>query len=126
MRVFLIFEPAYDGEAPDAVWISDTAPNREWFEGNLPRLDAQSAIFPIPCDMLDTVIRSVTDRNNLGWRYETTETAAIQMVWNVQDHHPEWTEITVTGVPLTPKIAADLKDGGLLAPTAAGFRLTRS
>ncbi len=107
MKVAVIFDPAFDGDAADAVWIVDTPANQQWFASHLPEIESNSAIFPMG-------------------RYPSIASAAVQMIWNAQNHHPRWNEIEAVGVALTPEIIADLKPDGALAETRTGFTLTRA
>ncbi len=106
MKVSVIFDPAFVGSADDAAWIMDTPANREWFERQ-PNLDAGSAIF-----MVD--------------RYPSLEEAAINMIWNAQEHHPTWKTISVEGIALTPRITEALAHEGRIIGKPSGFALHRA
>ena len=106
MKVAVIFDPAFDGDAADAVWIIETASNQRWFDAHVPELDRNSSIFS-------------TDR------YLTVESCAVHMIWNAQDHHPAWGEIEVIGVALSPELAEGLNAEGRLVTTQRGFTLER-
>jgi hypothetical protein len=105
MDISIIFDLAFTGEANRVAWIIDTPQNRDWFERQT-NLNAASAIFS-------------TDR------YPALKTAAVQMVWNAQQHSPAWTKVDVIGVPLTDQIAADLDGEGCVTATATGFQINR-
>ena len=107
MKVAVILDPAFDGNAADAVWIVDTPANQQWFASHLPSIESNSSIFPMG-------------------HYPSVAAAAVYMIWNAQDHHPLWNEIEAVGVDLTPEIIADLQADGALAETRTGFSLTRA
>lgn len=103
MQVRVIFDPAYDGPAGDAVWIIDTPANQSWF-ARRQGLDEGSAVFSAD-------------------RYDSLESAVVHMIWNAQQHHPKWKTIEVLGTGLSASIAATLRDEGRVAATPGGFRL---
>jgi hypothetical protein len=70
MNVSAIFNNEYDGDVSGAVWLVDTAKNRNWFAQQID-LDPSSALF-------------------FTERYETKEKALCYMIWSIQDHYPEW------------------------------------
>jgi hypothetical protein len=101
MNVLIIFEPAYAGGASDAVWIIDTLDNRAWFEQQSMRIDQNSAVFNPASDPLN-------------------------ILWNVFEHHPAWTEIEVRGEQLTSNIATGVADeASIQSETPDGFSLKR-
>jgi hypothetical protein len=105
MNISIILDTAFDGHADRMVWIIDTPQNRRWFERQID-LEPASAIFSAD-------------------RYPTQEAAAVQMVWNAQDHTPGWTTIDVIGAQLADQIAVDLDGEGPIVATPMGFRLDR-
>jgi len=105
MNVKIIFEETFSGEADGAVWITDTPSNRRWYaagHGGHPG----RAIFQ-------------TDR------YPTRDDAVIHMIWNAQEHNPNWTAITVIGAALTHRVSDDVGGEGQLIQGTAGFTLIR-
>lgn len=106
MKVLVIFDPTYEGEAADAVWISDSPANRCWFSSWSDRIDANSAVFDAD-------------------RYRSPAEAAASIIWSVQEHHPGWIEIEVIGVGLAPALASDLGGETTAEVTRSGFRLIR-
>lgn len=106
MEVAIIFDPAFSGEAKRAVWLIDTPANRDWLQRQT-GLDAGSAVFATE-------------------RYGTMEAAVTQMIWNAQDHHPDWSAIEVIGAGLTNQIRTDLAGEGDLTGGREGFRLLRA
>jgi hypothetical protein len=99
MRVLIVFHPAYDGEAADAVWLVDSPASRRWFSDHQEKLHHSSAIF------LPKMARAV--------------------VQDAQEHHPDWTEIEALGVTLDQEELATMREEGRLTPTSQGFRLAR-
>ena len=101
MEVMLQFEPAFAGTPSDAVWISDTPENRTWFEMQVGRIDANSALFDPGSDPLT-------------------------IIWQIFDHHPNWSEIIVHGTALTPEIERSVQpDASAVEAGPNGFRLVR-
>lgn len=101
MNVLVIFEPAYAGGASDAVWIIESLDNRAWFEQHSARIDQNSAVF-----------NPVSDPLNI--------------LWNVFEHHPAWTEIEVRGVQMTRDIASGVAyEASINSETPDGFSLKR-
>ncbi|MGO9768708.1 MAG: hypothetical protein ACLPSW_03980 [Roseiarcus sp.] len=105
MEVTVIFDPAFRGRTGRAVWIVDTPANRRWF-ATQPDRDPNSALFS--ADL-----------------YATADEAATHMIWNAQEHHPAWDQITVIGVVLTPAITAAFQAEGAISSTPTGFLLKR-
>ncbi len=103
MDISIIFDPTFNGEANSVAWIIDTPHNKRWFERQVD-LDAASAIFSAD-------------------HYPSLEAAAVQMVWNAQQHTPAWSKIEVIGAPLTDQIAADLDGERCVATSATGFQI---
>jgi len=99
MKVLLVFDPAYDGEAADAVWIVDSPANRRWFREHRERLNCNSALF------------------------SAKRVAAV--AWDAQEHHPDWTELEAVGLSLDQEDIADMSEDGRLTPTSHGFQLVR-
>jgi len=105
MRVSIIFDPSFQGTAGGAVWIVESATNRQWFERKQD-LDQQSAVF-------------TPEGGTVG------PSAIVRSIWNAQEHYPEWSEITVSGVPLTTDMSAELEGEGVVRETESGFSLAR-
>ena len=99
MRILLVFDPVFEGEAADAVWIIDTPANRHWFVEHQAKLDPNSAIF--------------------------SSIEAQAMVWEVQEQHPAWTEMEVVGLAIDSEDLASLSEDGSVTLTEGGFRLLR-
>ena len=106
MKVSIIFDPAFQGIADGAVWIIETPENRQWFERQN-GLDKSSAVF-------------TPENGRVG------PVAVMRSVWNVQEHYPEWSEINVSGVPLTTELAGDLVSEGIVTGNENGFALKRN
>lgn len=101
MKVLIEFESVPGGASYDAVWIIDTPENRAWFERQVGRIDANSAVFKDGSDPL-------------------------AIIWNVFEHHPNWAEILVRGAALTPAIEGAVRpDASASSEGPAEFRLTR-
>lgn len=101
MNVLVVFEPAYAGSPCDAVWIVDSPENRAWFERHSMHIDQNSAVF-------------------------NPASAPLNILWNVLEHHPAWTEINVTGEQMTREIASGIADeASILNETREGFSLKR-
>ena len=101
MRVLVTFDPAYSGPPADAVWIVDTPDNRVWFEQQATGIDANSALFDGKVSPLTTI-------------------------WNVFDHHPQWTEVIIAGAPLTPEVEEAVRSDAYATRLGTHeFRLTR-
>lgn len=101
MKVLIVFEPAYVGSPSDAVWIVDSSENRTWFERHSLFIDQNSAVFSPACDPLN-------------------------ILWNVFEHHPAWTEIDVRGERMTREIASGIAgEAALQSETREGFSLKR-
>lgn len=101
MQVLVAFDPAYAGPSSEAIWVIDTPENRAWFEHQSARLDANSAIFE-------------------------NDVPPLAIIWNVLDHHPQWSEIVVKGAPLTPEIEQAVRFDGIVASRGNNeFRLTK-
>ena len=61
-----------------------------------------------------------------GTRYSGVEDAAVGILDNIDEHHPEWTGVEVAGVELTNALAALLVQNGRKATRLArGFVVTR-
>lgn len=102
MRVLVVFEQAFRGDPLDAVWIIDTPQNRDWYDQRAGRMDGNSAVFTPPNDPVD-------------------------IFWDVFEHHPDWTEVVVTGAELTTDLAEALKPEAIVRAQGAGeFRLERA
>jgi hypothetical protein len=105
MEISIVFDTAFKGSAAGAVWIVESVNNRQWFERQSV-LDEGSAVF-MPAN------------GEIGL-------AAIRRaIWNVQEHYPEWSLITVSGVSLTADLARGFREEGHLAQIDQGFTLTK-
>ena len=101
MEVLVQFDRAYAGPPSEAVWLVRTLENGLWFEQHVGGIDANSALF---------------DEN----------TTPLAVIWHVFDHHPDWTEIVVSGAALTPEIQAAVEpDGVIVSADDDSFRLRR-
>lgn len=101
MQVRVILDEAYSGPASDAVWIIDTPTNRSWFEQHTDDIDPNSAIFG-------------------------QNVSLLTVIWHVFDHHPDWTEIVVSGAPLTPAIKQAVEPDAFIANEGSDeFKLAR-
>lgn len=101
MRVLVVFEQAFRGDPLDAVWIIDTPHNRLWYDQQAGRIDGNSAVF-------------------------TPSNDAVDILWHVFEHHPNWTEVVVKGAELTTDLAEALKPEAVVrAQSAHEFRLER-
>lgn len=101
MNVLVVFEPAYAGRSSDAVWIIDSPDNRAWFGQHSTTIDENSAFFKPASDPLN-------------------------ILWNVFEHQPAWTEIEVRGVRMTREIASGVSDeASIESETPNGFSLKR-
>lgn len=105
MEVSIIFDAAFESNAAGAVWIVDTAENRRWFDKQVD-LDAGSAVFTL-------------EGGTVG------REAILRSIWNVQEHHPDWSQIFVIGVPTGIKLLDDLRGEGNVIATKQGFALAR-
>jgi hypothetical protein len=90
----------YTGAAADALWIIDSASNREWFGRNGPAIHPNSAVF-------------APDSN------------PISIIDHVFTHHPTWTAIEVQGRQLTPEMAEEFRHLASIRETQTGFNLSR-
>ncbi|MBM7406174.1 MULTISPECIES: hypothetical protein [Sphingomonas] len=106
MEISIIFEPAFQRQKAGAVWIVESDANRRWFKKQSD-LDAGSALFAPEGG-------------------ETGHEAILRSVWNVQEHYPDWSRITVSGVVLTKELARELRDEGNMMGTEEGFALVRA
>lgn len=104
MLVLVIFDPAFDGPAGEAVRIVDTPANRSWF-ARQQALD-EGAIFSLD-------------------RCDGPDGAVVHMIWNAQLHRPDWETIEALGTPLSASIAETLREDGVVTATPAGFHLDR-
>lgn len=105
MEISVIFDIAFQGRASGSVWIVESNDNRRWFERQSD-LDAESAVF-------------TPERGKIGWE------AILRTIWNVQEHYPDWSRISVSGVVLTHELSSELRDEGSTMDTEQGFTLTR-
>ena len=105
MEISVIFDIAFQGRASGAVWIVESDDNRRWFERQA-GLDAESAVF-------------TPERGKIG------REAILRAIWNVQEHYPNWSRISVSGVVLTHELSSGLRDEGSTMDTEQGFTLTR-
>jgi hypothetical protein len=105
MEISVIFDIAFQGRASGAVWIVESDNNRRWFERQ-PDLDAESAVF-------------TPERGEIG------REAILRAIWNVQEHCPDWSRISVSGAILTHELSTELRDEGSTMDTEQGFTLTR-
>ncbi|MCH4090324.1 hypothetical protein [Acetobacter sp.] len=106
MDVSIIFETVFQGSSVGSVWIVESPENRRWFERQT-GLDGESALF--------------TFRNS-----ENVSDMVLGAIWNVQEHYPEWSQITVIGMSLTPDLVKALRDETRVTATSKGFSLSRS
>jgi hypothetical protein len=100
MKVAIVFDRAFDGDSPGAIWLLDSPANRAWFARHCGSFHPNSALFD-------------------------AASAAMNIIWSAQEHHPSWREVQVIGLPLTPEIAASCAKEGSLEPIPDGFRLLR-
>jgi hypothetical protein len=101
MKVLVTFEPEFTGEPLDAVWIIDSPPNREWFGSQVGGIDANSAVF-------------------------NGESDPVNILWNVFEHHPAWSEIRVKGTELTPELVREVEPEAIVRDKDTdGFTLVR-
>lgn len=105
MEISIIFDTAFRGQATGAVWIVESAENRQWFERQT-SLDSQSAVFTL-------------EGGEIG------RAAVSRSIWNVKEHYPEWSRIKLTGIALTDELSADLREEGTALENADGFSLIR-
>ena len=101
MLVLVIFDPAFDGPAGEAVWIVDTPANRSWFVRQR-ALDEGGAIFSLD-------------------RRDGPDGAVVHMIWNAQQHHPDWKTIEALGTPLSA--ATSRRPSGRTASSRRRLRL---
>lgn len=106
MEISIIFDTAFHGQAAGAVWIVESDENRGWFEKQSD-LDAGSAMF-------------TPEGGKIG------REAILRSIWNVQEHYPAWSRISVNGVILTQELSSELRDEGNLTGTGKGFVLARA
>ncbi|MBM7407554.1 MULTISPECIES: hypothetical protein [Sphingomonas] len=106
MEISIIFEPAFQGQKAGAVWIVESDENRRWFKKQSD-LDAGSAIF-------------TPEGREIGHE------AILRSIWNVQEHYPDWSRITVSGVVLTNELSRELRDEGDMMEMEEGFALVRA
>jgi hypothetical protein len=113
MKVALIFD-RQSGEAAlvgaDAYWLIASPENRALAEGlrETDHFDPNSAVFE-------------------GGGYASMEDAVLGVLGNIDEHHPEWTEIEVTGVELSERLRAACCDSGRAAfGQRNGFVVVRS
>jgi hypothetical protein len=106
MKISIIFDTAFQGQAAGAVWIVESEENRRWFERQT-NLDDLSAVFTPECG-------------------EIGRAAILRSVWNVQEHYPDWSRIDVCGVELTDEVSNDLRIEGKVIETVEGFALARA
>jgi hypothetical protein len=105
LEIAIVFGSGSQIDARGSVWIVDSPDNRNWFaqqEG----LDGGSAVF-------------TPEGGEIG------QAAILRSIWNVQEHYPQWSQINVSGVLLTPDLTAALQDEGAVAAIDQGFSLTR-
>lgn len=100
MKVLVLFDPHYNGDPADAVWIIESAENRKWFEAHAQSFDQNSAVFKADIDL-------------------------ITILSDVFEHHPMWTEIDVQGQSLTKEVADDIASDAVATIAEEGFRLSR-
>lgn len=101
MNVLVVFEPAYAGDRSDAVWIVNSPENRAWFHRHSMHIDQNSAVF-------------------------NPASNPLNILWNVFEHHPGWTEITVRGERMTREVALGVADeASIQSETREGFSLKR-
>jgi hypothetical protein len=106
MEISIIFDTAFQNQRAGAIWIVESGGNRRWFEQQSD-LDAGSAIF-------------TPEGGEIGHE------AILRSVWNVQEHYPDWSRITVNGVVLTNELSRELRDEGDMVGTEEGFALVRA
>lgn len=62
-----------------------------------------------------------------GDRYVGAEDAAVGVLGIIAEHHPQWTEVEVVGVELSPLLMMTLQGAGWAAEThSRGFVVTRA
>jgi hypothetical protein len=106
MQVLVIFDPAFDSPAGEAVRIVDTPANQSRF-ARRKGLDEGGAIFSPD-------------------RHDGPDRVVVHRIRDAQLHHPDWRTIEVIGTPLSASIAATLRDDGRVTSTPVGFRLDRA
>lgn len=84
------FDRAHAGCPPDAIWLIDSPENRQWIHKHAQSIDINSAIFDEDADPLT-------------------------VVWNVIDHHPDWSTIVVRGASLTPEMERAVAGDAVIA-----------
>jgi len=101
VRVLVTFEPEFRGDPLDAVWIADSPQNREWFNQQVGRIDPNSAVFS-----------------------QTSE--PLNILWDVFEHHPRWSEVIVRGAERTSELVEALQSEAIVrSHDAEGFMLAR-
>ncbi|WP_423141706.1 hypothetical protein ACOYW6_12890 [Parablastomonas sp. CN1-191] len=100
MKVLVSFSDHFDGQIADAAWLIESQSNRGWLKGHWSLLDPNSATFRSDADVSD-------------------------ILDSVFEHHPNWTEIVVQHVMLTPDIEASFGPGTILSRTTDGFTVNR-
>jgi hypothetical protein len=106
LEISIIFDTPFQGQVASAVWIVESDENRRWFEKQ-PDLDAGSAVF-------------TPEGGKVGHE------AILGSIWNVQEHYPEWSRISVSGVVLTYELSNELRGDGSMMETERGFALDRA
>lgn len=113
MRVTVVLDPAYGARADHplepAFGLVESPENRKlaerlWSEG---RCEPNSAVFKAD-------------------GYASIGDAAVSTFFNVEEHHPSWTEIEFIGATLDEAVRRDLAAEGVdVIPTEAGFLVKR-
>jgi len=100
MKVIVSFAEHFDGQIADAAWLIESPSNRKWINTHWSQLDPNSATFRSGSDVID-------------------------ILDNVFEHHPNWTEVVVQNAGLTPRFEASLSLHAKLALTNDGFTISR-
>jgi hypothetical protein len=100
MKVIVSFAEHFDGEIADAAWLIESPRNREWVSTHWSQLDPNSATF-----RSDSHVSDILD--------------------NVFEHHPNWTEVVVQNAALTSDDEASLGRHAKLARSKDGFTVSR-
>ncbi|MGR3376761.1 hypothetical protein [Salipiger abyssi] len=106
MEIQAIFEKSFSGPPGDAVWIVESASNRNWFASAKRNLDPNSAIFSLE-------------------RYRSVDHALCHVVWGIKDHFPRWQSIHVLGLPPALLIPAEMEQEGRWVRRPDGLVLHR-
>jgi len=100
MKVIVSFAEQYDGQIADAAWLIESPSNRKWINRHWSQLDPNSATFRSNADVSD-------------------------ILDNVFEHHPNWTEVVVQNAALTSEVEASVGLSAKLARMRDGFTVSR-